>query len=77
MCVVELGLVVAETSGDVGPIASHVTAVLMDPGVHEALKEHSVGSGKAPWFRILAAGTPSPARERCLELAELSEERAA
>jgi hypothetical protein len=77
VCVVELGLIVAEVSGDIGPIASHVTAVLMDPGVHEALKDHSVGQGKGQWFRILAAGTPSPVRERCLELAELSEQRAA
>ena len=77
VCVVEVGLIVAEVSGDIGPVASHITAVLMDPGVHEALKEHSVGQGRAQWFRILAAGTPSPVRERCLELAELSEQQAA
>lgn len=75
--VVELGLLVAELTGDIGAIASHVTAVLMDARIHEAVKVHSVRAGSAPHWRILAAATPSPVRERCLELAELSEREAA
>lgn len=75
--VVEVGLIVAEVTGDIGPIASHVTAVLMDAQIYEAVKAHSVQAGSGPHWRILAAGTPSPVRERCLELAELCEIRAA
>lgn len=77
VCVVEVGLIVAEVSGDVGPIASHVTAVLMDPRVHDALIKHGVVEGHGRLWRILAAATPSPVRERCLELAVLSEQRQA
>jgi hypothetical protein len=75
--VVEVGLIVAEVTGDIGAIASHVTAVLMDARIHEAVKTHSVKAGRGPQWRILAAGTPSPVRERCLEMAELCEIRAA
>ena len=77
VCVVELGLIIAEVAGDIGPVASQVTAVLMDPSVHDALKKHSVAPGRGHLWRILASGTPSPVRERCLELAELSERLAA
>ncbi|MBL0749270.1 hypothetical protein JI751_16740 [Nocardioides sp. G10] len=75
--VVEVGLIVAEVSGDVGAIASHVTASMIDPRVHDALRHHGVEPGRGPLWRVLAAGTPSPVRERCLELAELSEQAAA
>lgn len=77
VCVVEVGLIVAEVSGDVGSIASHLTAVLMDAHIHEAAKLHSSGPGKGPWWRIIATATPSPVRERCLEIAALSDEKAA
>lgn len=75
--VVEVGLIVAEVAGDIGSIASHVTSVLMDSQIHEAVKAHSVKAGHGTHWRILAAGTPSPVRERCLELADLSDELAA
>lgn len=77
VCVAELGLVVARVTGDAGPVAPHVTAVMMDPRVFEALKQHSTLDGSGPFWRILAAATPSPVRDRCVRLAELSDERAA
>ena len=64
-------------TGDAGPIAAHVTAAMMDPRVVEALKRHSVLDGSGPLWRILAAATPSPERERCLEIATITEQRAA
>lgn len=75
--VVGVGLIVAEVTGDVGAVASHVTASMIDPRVHDALRHHGVGPDRGPLWRVLAAGTPSPVRERCLELAELSEQAAA
>ena len=77
VCVAELGLVVAKVTGDAGPVAAHVTAVMMDPQVVEALKRHSALDGSGPLWRILAAATPSPVRERCLEIATITEQPAA
>lgn len=76
VCVAEVALIVAEVSGDIGPVSSHLTAVMVDPRVFEALKQHGIREGQAPLWRILAAGTPSPVRDRCLQLASLSERRA-
>lgn len=77
VCVVEVALIVAEVSGDIGPVASHLTSVMVDPRVFEAVKQHGTREGHGRLWRILAAGTPSPVRDRCLELAALVEERQA
>lgn len=73
VCVCEVGLIVASVSRDVSAVAPHVTAVLMDPQVHEALKVHATAAGRAQGWRALARATPSPVRERCLELAAISD----
>jgi len=73
VCVCEVGLIVASVSDDVSAVAPHVTAVLMDPEVHEALKVHATAQDRAEGWRALAKATPSPVRERCLELAAISE----
>jgi len=78
VCVAEFALVVAQVSpAAVGTVAPHLTAVLVDPRVHEALKEHALEAGRGPLWQVLAAATPSPVRERCLELAGLCEIRRA
>ena len=72
VCVCEVGLMTASVGRDVSAVATHVTAVLKDPEVHEALKAHATGPDVAQGWRALAKATPSPVRERCLELAAIS-----
>lgn len=56
-----------EAAAAVGP---HLTAVLSEPRTYEACLQHAAPvENETPW-RVLAGCTPSPVRERCLELAE-------
>ncbi|KRF36955.1 hypothetical protein [Nocardioides sp. Soil805] len=76
VCVAEVALIAARVSPTgASAVAPHLAAVLMDPRVHEALRAHAVRPGEAPQWETLAAVTPSPVRERCLDLARLCEVR--
>ena len=59
----------AEAAGAVGP---HVSAVLLEPRIFEAVRRHCTSSDHAQVWQILAECTTEPTRSRCDELARLS-----
>lgn len=74
--VAELALVIARmSSSGLGTVAPHLNAVLVDPDVLEAVREHAADPEHEEGWTALAGVTPSPVRERCEELAELCAER--
>ncbi len=71
VAVCETALIAVEVSGARGAsiVGPHVVAVLADPEVYAAAREHSTHVRHAEQWGLLAAATPEPIRTRCLELA--------
>ena len=71
VAVCEAALVAVEVSGAQGAslVGPHVLAVLAEPDVYAAAREHSRHLRHVEHWRLLATATPEPIRTRCLELA--------
>lgn len=63
-----------EAAGVLGP---HVSAVLVEPRLLDAVTEHCTAPEHEAAWRTLAEHTTSPVRERCLELADACRRKAA
>jgi hypothetical protein len=72
--VAEVAFIVFAAAGEdeVGAVAPHLAAVIMDRRTFAAMREHCTGSEHASAWTALAAAMVEPARSRCLQLAELS-----